>query len=52
MNEFWVVDANERTTFVHTGSGESGWTSVVRKEPDEQLVCAALPGFAFRLADA
>lgn len=52
VNELWVVDVNERMTFVHTGPSENGWTSVVRKGPDEALACAALPAFAMKLRDA
>jgi Uma2 family endonuclease len=52
VRELWVVDANERVTWVHTGAGETGWDAIVRKEADEVLTCVALPGFAFRLSEA
>lgn len=52
MNEFWVVDANERVTFIHQRPSEQGWASVVRKGPDELLTLAALPSFSMKLRDA
>lgn len=52
VREYWVVDANERVAFIHTGPGERGWACVTRKGPQEILTCAAVPEFKFRLADA
>ncbi|MBI1868942.1 MAG: Uma2 family endonuclease [Methylocystis sp.] len=52
VRELWVIDANERVTWVHMGSSENGWGVVTCEAADETLTCAALPGFAFRLADA
>ncbi|MBM3552945.1 MAG: Uma2 family endonuclease [Alphaproteobacteria bacterium] len=52
VQEYWVVDANDRVTFVHQGPSEAGWSSVARKGPEETLSCAAVPEFKFRLADA
>lgn len=52
LQEYWVVDANERVAFVHHGPNETGWAKVTRKGPDETLSCVAAPEFKFRLADA
>lgn len=52
VQEYWVVDANERIAFIHHGPSETGWASVTRRGPDEPLSCAAVPEFKFRLADA
>jgi Uma2 family endonuclease len=49
VREFWVVDANELTTFVHTGPSGDGWSSVVRRGPDDALTTATLPGLSIRL---
>jgi Uma2 family endonuclease len=49
VREFWVVDANELTTFVHTGPNGDGWSSVLRYGPDETLTTTALPGLSIRL---
>jgi Uma2 family endonuclease len=51
VQEFWVVDANERVTWKHTAPRENGWASVVKLGPDDTLTTSALPGFALRLAD-
>jgi len=49
IREFWVVDAAQRRTFVHTGPKGQGWNRVMEFGPEETLTCAALPGFALRL---
>jgi Uma2 family endonuclease len=51
VQEFWVIDANERTTWVHTGSSGDGWSSVVKRGPDDALTPAALPGLSIRLGE-
>lgn len=51
VREFWVIDANERKTFVHTGPSGDGWSSIVERGPTDALTPAALPGLAVRLAD-
>jgi Uma2 family endonuclease len=51
VREFWVVDASERTTFVHTGPCGDGWSSVVKCGPQEALTTSALPGFSIRLVE-
>lgn len=52
VREYWVVDANERVAFIHTGPSERGWASLTKKSAQEILSCAALPAFELRLADA
>ena len=51
VREFWVIDANKRTTFVHTGPSGDGWSSVVEYGPEDALVTSALPGFSIRLGE-
>jgi len=51
VNELWVIDAERRATYVHTGPSASGWRSIVERGPEETLVISALPSFAARLAD-
>jgi Uma2 family endonuclease len=51
VREFWVVDANARTTWVHTGPSGDGWSSVVVRGPEDALVTPALPGFSIRLGE-
>jgi Uma2 family endonuclease len=51
VREFWVIDANARTTWVHTGPNGEGWSSIVERGPRETLTTAALPGFSIRLGE-
>jgi len=51
VREFWVIDANEGTTWVHTGPSGDGWSSVIAYGPEDMLATPALPGFSIRLAD-
>jgi len=52
VREFWVVDANERISWVHTGPRDDGsWSSIVEHGPEEILTTPALPGFSISLAD-
>jgi len=37
VRELWVVDANERITWVHTGPNGEGWSSVVKCGPQRAL---------------
>ena len=48
VREFWVVDANERTTWVHTGPTGDGWSSVVQYGSNDALTTSALLGFSIR----
>src|SRR5271157_5069506 len=49
VNELWVVDAERRLTFVHSGPGSQGWRSVVELGPNDALTSVALPGFLMQL---
>jgi Uma2 family endonuclease len=51
VKEFWVVDANERTTLVYTGPSGDAWSSVVTYSPQDALTTSALPGFSIRLGE-
>jgi Uma2 family endonuclease len=51
VKEFWVVDAIERTTWVHTGPSGEGWSSIVKYGPEDALATPALPGFSIRLGE-
>jgi Uma2 family endonuclease len=49
VSEFWVVDANERITWVHTGPSGDGWSSIVERGPSDLLTTPVLPGLSVRL---
>jgi Uma2 family endonuclease len=49
VREYWVIDALERVTWVHTGPSGDSWSSIVERGPGETLTTAAVPGFAVRL---
>jgi Uma2 family endonuclease len=51
VREFWVVDANERVTWIHTGPSPEGWSSIVKRTSGEMLTTPAVPKFAIRLGD-
>jgi Uma2 family endonuclease len=51
VRELWVIDANERTTWVHTGASGERWSSIVKHGPQDALTTAALPGFSIRVGD-
>src|SRR5215475_1228602 len=51
VREFWVVDTNERRTWIHTGPSADGWSSIVERGPDDVLTTPALPGFAIKLGE-
>jgi Uma2 family endonuclease len=49
--EFWVIDANESITWVHTGPSGEAWSSIVECGPKDTLTTPALPGFSIRLGE-
>jgi Uma2 family endonuclease len=51
VHEFWVVDANQRVTWIHTRPSENGWSSVVERKPNESLTTPTLPNFTIKLSD-
>jgi Uma2 family endonuclease len=50
VREFWVIDANSRSTWVHTEPSGDEWSSITERGPQDSLTTAALPGFSLRLA--
>jgi Uma2 family endonuclease len=51
VQEFWVVDAKERVTWIHTGPSGDGWSSIVKHNPSETLTTQVLPRLTIRLSD-
>jgi Uma2 family endonuclease len=51
IREYWVIDGNERRTFVHTSPTADGWSSIVERGPDEVLTTPAVPSFKLKLSD-
>jgi len=51
VREYWVIDANERIAWVHTGPSGETWTSVVERGRSDALTTPALPGFSIRLGE-
>jgi Uma2 family endonuclease len=51
VKEFWVVDTNDRATWVHTGATGSGWSSITKCGAEQALITPALPGVAIKLAE-
>jgi Uma2 family endonuclease len=51
VREFWVIDADEGTTWVHTGPSGDAWSSIVAYGPEDALTTPALPEFSVRIAD-
>ncbi len=51
IREFWVIDANARVTWIHTGPSGESWSCIVERGPQEPLKSDGLPGFSVRLAD-
>jgi Uma2 family endonuclease len=51
IREFWVIDANERVTWIHTGPSGDGWSSIVERGSNDTLATTALPNFSIRLCD-
>src|SRR5215831_1287485 len=49
VREFWVIDANTSSTWVHTGPSGDGWTSVTERAPQDRLTTPGLLGFSIRL---
>jgi Uma2 family endonuclease len=49
VREFWVIDANEGITYVHTGPNGDRWSSIVKHGPHDTLTTPVLPGLSIRL---
>ena len=50
VRELWVIDASRRRTAMHGGPCAGGWERIVERGPEEELACAAIPGFSITLA--
>ncbi len=51
VRELWVVDANERIAWVHTGPTADGWSSIVEIGPNDALTTPAAPGLTIKLGE-
>jgi Uma2 family endonuclease len=51
VRELWVVDANERIAWVHTGPTADGWSSIVEVGPQDVLSTPAMPGLTIKLGE-
>jgi Uma2 family endonuclease len=51
IREFWVIDANEGITWIHTGPSGDGWSSIAQRGPNEVLTTPALPSFSIKLGE-
>jgi Uma2 family endonuclease len=51
VREFWVIDANQRITWVHSNPHADGWASIVERGPDDTLSTPSLPAFSIRLGE-
>jgi Uma2 family endonuclease len=51
VREYWVVDANARITWVHTGPQGDEWSSIIERGPQDALTTPALPGFSIWLGE-
>jgi Uma2 family endonuclease len=49
--ESWVIDANERVTWIHTGPNGEEWSSIIEHGPNQPPTTPTLPGFSICLAD-
>jgi Uma2 family endonuclease len=49
VNELWVIDAERRRVFIHSGPEATEWRTIVERGPEDMLTSAALPGFSVRL---
>jgi Uma2 family endonuclease len=49
VQEFWVIDANEHITWIHTRPSVENWSSIVQRGPQETLTTPAVPNFSIRL---
>jgi Uma2 family endonuclease len=49
VREFWVIDANERTAWIHTGPTAKGWSQIQERGAEDILTTPALPGLSIKL---
>jgi Uma2 family endonuclease len=51
IREFWVIDANERVTWIYTQPRGDTWESIIERKASEPLTTPALPGFSIKLSE-
>jgi hypothetical protein len=51
VREYWVIDANERVTWVHTEPRSGRWSSIAKRGPQDAFTTPALPGFSIRVEE-
>jgi Uma2 family endonuclease len=51
VQEFWVIDANQRITWIHREPSDEGWSSITEYGSSETLTTPALPGLAIKLSE-
>jgi Uma2 family endonuclease len=51
IREYWVIDANTRITWIHTGPSDDEWSSTTKIGPEEYLTTSSLPDFAIKLGE-
>src|ERR1043165_8671247 len=51
IRELWVVDANQRKSWIYTGPTADGWSSTVEVGPQDPLTTPAMPGLVIKLGD-
>jgi Uma2 family endonuclease len=49
VRELWVIDAAERRAHIHTTPKAGVWERIVECGPQDELTCAAIPGFSTKL---
>ena len=51
FQEYWVIDAFNRTTYQYSDPRSRNWRRRVERGPDKVQTHPALPGFSIRLSD-
>jgi Uma2 family endonuclease len=51
VREFWVIDANKRTAWIHTDPTSTGWSKLVERSADDVLTTSALPNLSIKLSE-
>jgi Uma2 family endonuclease len=51
VEEYWIVDADKRITWIHTGPSGDDWSSIVKCESDQALTTPSLPTLSIKLGE-
>jgi len=51
VQEYWIVDADQRVTRVYTGPSGDDWLSIVKYGPDQALTTPSLPVLSIKLGE-